>query len=216
MVAFHEGFHRELPVRRQHRAVAPFHAQLVEVVGFEPVDQRPDAVAHRRRVVIEVDPGGADRDFDPARDQVEIGVLQLLFGKQLLAVDEFILAMHVEAPAVERADEARLLAVPVVRRAQFTGLGHAGDRHAAVTACVVIGLDAACAGVDDDDRLADVAVFDPVAFVGDLFEAAGHLPDVRPEVVQLHLVEFRIVIALCRDALRIIHWKRNGPQARVS
>ena len=77
-------------------------------------------------------------------------------------------------------------------------------------------LAAGLAGIrEDDHRLADVRIFDPVALVGDLLDAAGHLPDVRPEVVELHLVELFVVIALRRNALGVVHRERHGPQACI-
>ena len=84
-----------------------------------------------------------------------------------------------------------------------------------MAAGIVPGLDPAGAGVDDDHRLADVLVFDPVALVGDLLKPAGHLPHVRPEMLDLEVVEFLVEIALGRNALRIVNWKRYGSQASV-
>jgi hypothetical protein len=84
-----------------------------------------------------------------------------------------VLAVDVETPAVERADEARRLAVTV-----SVALA-AGDRHVAVAAGVVERLHA-LVSADDDHRLAEVLVFDPVANVRNLLEPACHLPDVRP------------------------------------
>ena len=209
VIALHEGLHRQLPVRRQDGGIAPLHAQLVGIMRFKPVDQRTDAVADRRSVVVEVDPGRADRGLDAAGDEVDIVRIELALAEQLLAVHERVLAVHVEAPAVERADEARRPAVAVI-----VALA-ARDRHAAVAAGVVIRLDPAFARVDDDHRLADVLVLDPVARLGDLLEPAGHLPDVRPQVVELGLVEFRIIIAFHRDPLRIADRIRHGPKATV-
>jgi hypothetical protein len=110
---------------------------------------------------------------------------------------------------VEWADEACLGAVA---RCEFA---IARQRHAAVAAGVVVGLHARrCA--HDDDRLANVVVFDPVAKFGDLLEPASHLPDMRPEVIELCLVELFVEIALDGDALGIIDREGHGAQAAIS
>ena len=52
--------------------------------------------------------------------------------------------------------------------------------------------------------------------LGDLLQPAGILPDMRPEVFQLELVEILVVIALDRDPLRVLDGERNGSEATIS
>jgi hypothetical protein len=127
----------------------------------------------------------------------------------VLAVNQRVLAIHVPAPTVERADESGLGAVA---RGKFA---IAGQRHSAMAAGVVVGPHPG-AGAHDDDRLADIVVFDPVAKFGDLFEPAGILPNMRPEVIELHLIELFVEIALDRNPLGIIDREGHGAQAAIS
>ncbi len=175
---------------------------------LQPVDQRADAVAQAWRIVVEIDPGAADRGLDPAGNQVDVVRLKLAFGEQVLAVDKRVLAIHVEAPAVERADEAGSLAIAVI-----VALA-AGEGNAAVAAGVEVGFHPALR-VDDDHRLADGLVFHPVAHFGNPFQPGRHLPGMRPDMLELELVEFLVVIARRRDALGIVDGKRHGAQAAI-
>ena len=80
-----------------------------------------------------------------------------------------------------------------------------------MAAGVVERLDAAF-GAHDDDRLADIGIFDPVTHFGDLFDPAGILPDVRPQVLELGLVEALVEIALDGDPFRIGNREGNFAQ----
>ena len=199
VVAFHEGFHCDLPVGRDLGTIAPFGAQALDVVGFQTVGHRAEAAP----------------DFGAAGYEVDVLVVELPVAEQVLAVNQRAFAIHVPAPAVERTDEPGLGAVAVRLGMRCAHGGAAGDRHAAVAAGIMEGLHAVCRA-HDDDRLADVGIFDPVADFGDLFLAAGHLPDVGPEVLDFGLVEFLVVIALGRDPFGIVDRKWDGPQASVS
>src|SRR5439155_18178709 len=122
-----------------------------------------------------------------------------MLAEQVLAIDEGVLAIHVEAPAVERADEALRPAIAVP--AGF------GQLDAAMAAGVVEGLHPVL-GPDNNDRLAEIVIFDPVADLGDLLQPAGHLPHVRPQLLDLEPVEFLVIIAFGGDALRIGYTER--------
>ena len=59
------------------------------------------------------------------------------------------------------------------------------QRHqlaAAMQASIVVGADLACRGARDDEGFSDDLVDMIVARVGDILFAAGHLPDLRPDV----------------------------------
>src|SRR6201999_4668155 len=73
-----------------------------------------------------------------------------------------------------------------------------GDLDAAMAAGVVESLHPAL-GADQDHRLVEDLVLDPVADLGDLLQPAGHLPDARPQALPLQLEELGVVVALRRD-----------------
>ena len=92
--------------------------------------------------------------------------------------------------------------------------GSSGGSAVAVAAGVVISFHARCRA-HDQHRMADVGIFYPVAHVGNLLEPAGHLPDMRPEVIELCLVELFVEIALDRDAFRVIDRKGHVAQGAI-
>ena len=192
VVALHEGLHRDFPIGGQDGRVPPFRAHLAHAVRLEPIGHGPDAFAEGGRVVVEIDECAAAPQFHAALLEREVRLVQLSLAEQVLAVDEGILAVHVETPTVEWADEALRLAIAVAM----------GQRHAAVTTGVVKRLHA-LPGPDDDDGLVEDLVFDPIADIRDLLQAARHLPDMRPQALALELVEFLVEVARGRDALRI-------------
>ncbi len=202
VVAFHEGFHRHLPVGRQDGGVPPFRLQLAHTVRLDPVGHRADRVAVGRGVVVEIDEGATAPQLDAARPQRQVGLVQLGLAEHVLAVDEGVLAFGVPAPAVEGADEPWRLAVAVP--------AFLDERHAAVAAGVMEGFHAVLAA-DHDHRLAEDGVLHPVADIGNLLEPASHLPDVRPQVLAFEAIEFLVEIAPRRDALGVFHRERNGP-----
>ena len=185
VIAFHEGLHRGLPVGGKLGRIPPLGALAGLAVRLQSVEHRADGLAETGRSVVEVDEHAAQRLLGAARAQREIGLVELALAEHVAAIDEGVLAFAVPAPAVERADEPLRLAVAVPR----------SELDPAMAAGVVERLHPVlCA--HHQHRFAEVGIFDPVADLGDLLEAAGHLPDVRPQVLDLGLVERRIVIAL--------------------
>ena len=170
MIALHEGFHRGLPVGGQHRGELPFGAHLVSIVGVQTRRQRPQLLPESRRIIIEIDEHTAHLDLAAARAQRQIGFVQLPLAEQMAAIDEGVFPLDIPAPAVEGADEPLALAI---------AMAPLGQRHAAMAAGIVEGANAIL-GPHDDDRLAKIAIFDPVADFGHLLHAARHLPDMRP------------------------------------
>ena len=77
-------------------------------------------------------------------------------------------------------------------------------------AMVVVRLDGLLVDADDDHGLVEDLVDDEVAGLLDLLQAAGHLPDVRPELLLLEAVELRVVIAARVDPVGPCHGERNG------
>src|ERR1700728_920784 len=83
------------------------------------------------------------------------------------------------------------------------------ELHAAMPTGVVKRLDP-IVGAHDDDRLAEIRVFDPIADVRHLLAAAGHLPYMRPDALALDLVELFVVVALGGNAFAIRDFERHG------
>src|SRR5438445_7963 len=57
-------------------------------------------------------------------------------------------------------------------------------------------------GAQHDDRLITELVLDEVVRRGDLLEPARHLPDPRPQQLDLQLVEVGVEVALLANAVR--------------
>ena len=72
----------------------------------------------------------------------------------------------------------------------------------------------AVVGAHDDDRLVEDLVFDEVARLRDLLEAARHLPDPRPQLLGLQPVEVGVEVALLADPVGDLH--REGHRQRRS
>ena len=162
------------------------------------VSERLDALEQRRGVPVEVDEGAATPFLQPARLEVELGLIELLRAEDLAVEHESVLAIHVEAPAVERADEAGVFAIAVT----------AGELDAAMAARIVEGFHARF-GADDDDRLVEDPVLDPVADLRNLFQPGRHLPHLRPEILALEVVERLVVITLRRNPFGIGDLERH-------
>ena len=90
----------------------------------------------------------------------------------LMAADAFILPSHQENFGMAVV-EALSLGVPVLISSS-DGLELEG-------LVVVLGLELVGRGADDDDRLVEDVVGDVIADLLQLLDAAGHLPDLRPE-----------------------------------
>ena len=129
VVALHEGRRRQLPVHREQARLPPLGAQRSDLPFVVLGGERLDAVAQRRRAVVEVDPRAAAPQLaaGPARGRDRRR--QVAFVERLGAQHEGVLAVETPAPAVERADEA------AARPAALDEL------HAAVAAGVVVGAD---------------------------------------------------------------------------
>src|SRR5262245_2147246 len=68
--------------------------------------------------------------------------------------------------------------------------------------------DAEVVGPYDDRGLIEDLVFDEVARGGDLLESARHLPDTRPQSLDLQLVELRVEIPLLANPVPVLHCMR--------
>ena len=200
MVALHEGFHRDLPVRGQSGGIPPFGALLVHAARFQIVQNRPDAFAQRRSVVVKIDEGAADGGFNTARHKVDLGLRQLLLAEKMPAIDEGVLSFDVPAPSMEWADEARRLAIALPARL--------GDWHTAMAAGIVERLHPVFR-LHDDDGTIEIGIFNPVADILDEFQTTGHLPNMRPQTLVFRREKSFVIIALGRNALRIVDGKWN-------
>src|ERR1700758_5096379 len=167
VVALHERRRCQFPIHRQPTRLPPLDAQGLHLPGV--VDRRKglEAVAQRRRVVVEVDPRASAPKLTSDRYEANIFwaqvVLVELFGSQ----HERIASVDAPAPAVEWADERT--SIPVA----FHQL------YAAVTASVVVCPDVLVVDPDHDDRLIEHLVLHEITRLGDLLEPAGHLPHAR-------------------------------------
>ena len=105
VVLLDERFIGELPVHREPARVPPLGAQRLHLPGVEDGGERLEALAQRRRVVVEVDPRApAPRPRTaPATRSMSSG-LQVVLGERPPLGDEGVRAVEAVAPAVERAD----------------------------------------------------------------------------------------------------------------
>ncbi|MNN17945.1 hypothetical protein D3C81_1311440 [compost metagenome] len=71
-----------------------------------------------------------------------------------------------------------------------------GQRQAAVGAGIMVGLDAVLTGTYYDNRVIDDVVGVVVANLGNLFQSAGQLPDVRPQPLLFAAREGRVDIGV--------------------
>src|SRR5439155_6814419 len=108
----------------------------------------------------------------------QIHILPGQAGAPILPVDDLdVPPIRAEAPAVEGTDEL------------FHSAGTFDEHRAAMRADIVKRPDLLGAGADDDDRIIENVVHDIVAGLGDLLQAAGDLPDLRPEMLAFKLME---------------------------
>ena len=159
----------------------------------------PSDCAQRRRVVVEIDECAAAPGLEAAFAQREVRAPQLVLREDVRRVDELALAVGAPLPPMERAGEALRGAAAVL-----------GEFHAAMTTVVVERLDGLCIDAHDDDRLVEDLVHDEVAGLFDLLQPAGHLPDVRPELLLLELVELAVVVPAGIDPVGARHRERNA------
>src|ERR1019366_2869936 len=117
--------------------------------------------------------------------------------------DERARAVRVPAPAVERAHDLPPQETPGSLE-QFRG---------AVPAGVVEGPDALFAFANDQDGLIADDVLGKITDLGNLLEAARHLPGVTPEALFLEFEELPVVVALSRHREPILHGERIRPLA---
>src|SRR5258708_27040408 len=128
-----------------------------------------DAVAQRRRIVVEVDQRAPAPQLAPDRGEAQIVGAEIAFIENLGPQHEGVGAVETPAPPVERADEVA---------ARPTALD---DLHPTVAARVVVGANAVIVEPDDDDRLVEDLVLHEVASRRDFLESARHLPYPGPE-----------------------------------
>ena len=192
VIAFLKGLHRKLPVGGQDGGIPPIHFQLIGIAGIETVSHRTKAFDQRRRAVVEINECAARPEFHAAGLEIDFGPVEQLFIEHLLAKYESVLALGVPAPAVERADKAGCLAIAWACGKPNTAVA------AGIMECLYTGF-----GVDHDNGLFEYRILHIVPDLGDFFETAGHLPDMRPQLFLLQFKEGRIKITLRRDKLRI-------------
>ncbi len=194
VVLLHERLLGQLPVDRKPAGVPPLRLQRLHLPGVEDGGERLDALPQRRGTGIEVDPGAPAPHLAPHRGEVDVLRLQVVLGERLPLGDEGVLAVGAVAPAVEWADEAALARAPAL-----------DDLDATMAAGVLEGADPEVLVADHDDGLIEDLVLGEVVGLGDLLEPAGHLPDPRPEQIDLHLEEVRVEVALLWSTVSELH-----------
>ncbi len=194
VVHFEECLDRQLPVDRKLRCVPPFGAQFAGAARVKLVHDRAEAFQQRGGAVVEIDESAAAPGLDPAGFQRDPGRIELVLAEDLAPENKAVGPVEIVAPAVERADEARPGAIAAAL----------DQPHAAVTADVVEGPDTVFRA-NDDNGLFEHAVFGIVADLGNFLQPAGHLPDMRPELLLFEREEARIVIAPGRNQFGIGH-----------
>ena len=100
----------------------------------------------------------------------------------LLVEDVDVLAFQIVGPAMEAADETLLRAARAILARR-----RADQPAAAMRAHIVISLERIGRGAHDDDRVIADLVGDEAADLGNFFDAAGHLPHLRPQSIGLGL-----------------------------
>ena len=125
---------------------------------------------------------------------------QVVLGERLPPRDGGVLAVEAVAPPVERAGEP-VLARPSALRRPCTPRWRQAFWNAAHPHVV---------GAQHDDRLIEELVLDEVARLRDLLEPARHLPDPRPQQLDLHLVEVGVEVALLGNPVRELRVHRVG------
>ena len=190
VVGFEEGFQRDLPVAVEQ---APEAEAIAHPVEFERVDQRGDRLeefAQRAGVRIHVDPDPATPGIDLHRGKAgAAGVKRAL--PVFLVGDIGGLAIEPEGPGVVVAAEFQLAApggmgAGVLRDRLRPAAGVvANQAPAAVRADVVEGLQAGRRVAHDQDRIVADVVGDVVTHLLQFLDAAGLLPDLRPQTFRL-------------------------------
>ena len=127
-------------------------------------------------------------------DEVDVVRLQVVLGERLAPRDGGVRAVDAVAPAVERAGEPAL--------ARPSALD---DLDAPMAAGVLERAHAHVVGAQHDDRLIEELVLDEIVRLRDLLEPARHLPDARPQQLDLHLVEVGVEVALLANPVRELH-----------
>ena len=183
VIDLHIGFHRDLPVALQVKAVAGRQPDLVESEFLPLVPDRTQPFFQRHRLCIEIDKNQIAQHLALDRDQaaaghVEIRTKILLFG-------------HADQSAIG-------LVGPVVIAAHQAGrsapcFGH--NRCAAMAAGVVKGTDLAIHAVDDDDRISDLLPFHEASRFRYLVNMAGEQPGLLPQILLFEVVIFLAGIA---------------------
>ena len=203
VIAFHEGLHGELPIGRQLDRPPAFHPEILDIARIHPRRDRAKALQQRGRIIVVVDEGAATPELHPARHQVEFRRLKILLIENPAAVDEGILAIHVPAPAMEWADEPRLLAITALH----------DELHAAMPAGIMEGFHARL-GAHHNNGFIEVLILDIITDLRNLLQPAGQLPDMRPEMLALQIEEFLVVIALRGNPLGMGDPERYLAQGR--
>ncbi len=80
-----------------------------------------------------------------------------------------------------------------------------GDADPAVPAGVLERSHPKVLGAHHDDRLVEDLVLGEVTWLGDLLQAAGHLPDPGPQVLGLQPIEVRVEISLFGHAVEDLY-----------
>src|ERR1700682_126103 len=105
VVALHECRGRQFPVHRQKARLPPFDAQRLHVPFVMRGSERLDAVAQRRRIVVEVDPGAPAPQLAPDRGKAQIVGTEIALVENLGPQYEGAGTIEAPTPTVERADE---------------------------------------------------------------------------------------------------------------
>ena len=153
VVLLHERLFGELPVHGEPERVPPLGPHRLHLPRVEDGGGRLDALAQRRRVVVEVDPGAPAPRLAAHRREVDVVGLQVVLGEGTPLRHEGVAAVEAVAPPVERAGE------PARRRSPrpstiFTPRWRQAFWNARTSLVV---------GAHHDDRLVEDLVLDEVA-----------------------------------------------------
>ena len=182
VILLDEGIERGLPIAVSANGLVPRKSHSLEFVGLQVFRNRGEIIEQRLGIRIHV-------DKYPATPRVHVDLLKRhIFLAQTSPVvfvhDSCTLAIQVVAPAVILAKELSGVADPLDQLAST------------MLADIEIGLDRFRPGPDNDDRIMNDRIFDEVADLGNLLQAAGDLPDLGPQSFGFEPSKFRRQIGI--------------------
>src|SRR5579875_64534 len=189
VIALEERFLGHLPVGIEDGLFPVLDPHVRDAQAVQNARHGRKGFSQGRCRAIHIDPYTATPGLNQALSQPEILGAETLGCELLFMEHEGAGPVQVPAPTVEGADD---LASPEAATVD-------GKLGGTVSAGVLERLHRAVSLTDDEDGLIDDLVFHEIPRVGDLFQAAGHLPDVRPELLFLEFVKGAVEITLPRE-----------------